>query len=78
MSSLEILPLPYSPSPCDYFERLRALPGAVLLDSARPRAQEGRFDLLSALPRELVEHRDGMSESRDPKGRGIAGSDASP
>ena len=78
MSRLEILPLPYSPSPCDYFERLRALPGAVLLDSARPRAQEGRFDLLSALPVELIETEAGTTRSRDSAGRILAESEGSP
>jgi para-aminobenzoate synthetase component 1 len=78
LSRLEILPLPYSPSPCDYFERLRGLPAAVLLDSARPRAQGGRFDLLSALPLELVEHREGRSLSRDEAGRVLVESEGSP
>lgn len=45
--------LPYSPSPALYFERVRHWPGAVLLDSCRPGADRGRFDLLSAQP---VEH----------------------
>ena len=42
--------LPYQPDPAVYFERLRQAPGAVLLDSARPGAERGRFDLLSAWP----------------------------
>ena len=43
-------PLPYQPDPAAYFARLRQAPGAILLDSARPGAERGRFDLLSAWP----------------------------
>ncbi|TDF84764.1 aminodeoxychorismate synthase component I [Pseudomonas sp. H9] len=42
--------LPYLADPAAYFERIRQAPGAVLLDSARPSAERGRFDLLSAWP----------------------------
>lgn len=42
--------LPYSPNPAVYFERIRQAPGAILLDSGRPSAQRGRYDLLSAWP----------------------------
>lgn len=42
--------LPYQPDPATYFARLRQAPGAILLDSARPGAERGRFDLLSAWP----------------------------
>ncbi|MFK0094430.1 aminodeoxychorismate synthase component I [Pseudomonas sp. NPDC090592] len=42
--------LPYQPDPAAYFARLRQAPGAILLDSARPGAERGRFDLLSAWP----------------------------
>ncbi|MHA6160802.1 aminodeoxychorismate synthase component I [Pseudomonas sichuanensis] len=42
--------LPYQPDPAHYFARLRTAPGAILLDSARPNAERGRFDLLSAWP----------------------------
>lgn len=43
-------PLPYQPDPNDYFARLRYAPGAVLLDSGRPVAERGRYDLMSAWP----------------------------
>ncbi|MEB0039967.1 MULTISPECIES: aminodeoxychorismate synthase component I [unclassified Pseudomonas] len=43
-------PLPYCPDPAAYFSRVRHAPGAVLLDSGRPTADRGRFDLLSAWP----------------------------
>lgn len=42
--------LPYQADPARYFERVRHAPGAVLLDSARPVAERGRFDVLSAWP----------------------------
>ena len=43
-------PLPYQPDPRPRFARLRAQPGACLLDSGRPHASRGRFDLFSAWP----------------------------
>jgi para-aminobenzoate synthetase component 1 len=42
--------LPYAANPARYFAAVRQAPGAVLLDSARPQAERGRFDLLSAWP----------------------------
>jgi para-aminobenzoate synthetase component 1 len=42
--------LPYAADPATYFAAVRQAPGAVLLDSARPQAERGRFDLLSAWP----------------------------
>lgn len=42
--------LPYRPDPTGYFERLLSAPGAVLLDSGRPSAQRGRYDIMSAWP----------------------------
>ncbi|CAG8868803.1 Aminodeoxychorismate synthase component 1 [Pseudomonas fluorescens] len=50
MPTCTLHPLPYQPDPAVYFARLRHEPGAVLLDSARPGAERGRFDLLSAWP----------------------------
>ncbi|MFJ4371133.1 aminodeoxychorismate synthase component I [Pseudomonas japonica] len=55
MPTCTVVPLPYLPDPAAYFARVRHAPGAVLLDSARPGAERGRFDLLSAWPlRSLV------------------------
>ncbi|MFD2645051.1 aminodeoxychorismate synthase component I [Pseudomonas japonica] len=55
MPTCTVVPLPYQPDPAAYFARVRHAPGAVLLDSARPGAERGRFDLLSAWPlRSLV------------------------
>ncbi|WNW10708.1 aminodeoxychorismate synthase component I [Pseudomonas sp. DTU_2021_1001937_2_SI_NGA_ILE_001] len=42
--------LAYHADPAPYFARIRHEPGAVLLDSGRPQAERGRFDLLSAWP----------------------------
>ena len=50
MPTCTLHPLPYQPDPAAYFARLRQAPGAILLDSARPGAERGRFDLISAWP----------------------------
>ncbi|RMS25682.1 Para-aminobenzoate synthase component I, partial [Pseudomonas coronafaciens pv. garcae] len=50
MSTCSIHSLPYSADPAVFFSRLREAPGAVLLDSGRPVATRGRYDLLSAWP----------------------------
>ena len=49
-ANLYASPLPYQIDPAVHFARLRQAPGAILLDSARPGAERGRFDLLSAWP----------------------------
>ncbi|MCX2524588.1 aminodeoxychorismate synthase component I [Larsenimonas rhizosphaerae] len=43
--------LPYAETPLDYFATIKECPGAILLDSGRPRATSGRFDILSSDPR---------------------------
>jgi para-aminobenzoate synthetase component 1 len=50
MPTCSVHPLPYRANPADYFAAIRHAPGAVLLDSGRPSAERGRFDLLSAWP----------------------------
>lgn len=50
-----IHPLPYQPDPSSRFGRIRHAPCAVLLDSGQPVAQRGRFDLMSAWPRGILE-----------------------
>jgi para-aminobenzoate synthetase component I len=62
------IPLPYRPDSCDYFARLRRLPGAVFLDSARPYCTQGRFDLMAALPDALLLTRDGETDISDDTG----------
>ncbi|MBE0489387.1 MAG: aminodeoxychorismate synthase component I [Halomonas sp.] len=47
---LQITPCPYHEHPLEHFARLRRRPGAVLLDSGRPAAPTGRFDILSSDP----------------------------
>ncbi|EWH00394.1 aminodeoxychorismate synthase component I [Halomonas sp. BC04] len=47
---LEITPLPYRDDPLGYFSALRQRPGAVLLDSGRPIAPGGRYDIMSCDP----------------------------
>ncbi|AIB43364.1 aminodeoxychorismate synthase component I [Pseudomonas sp. FP1911] len=50
MSTCSVYPLPYRANPAEYFAAIRHAPGAVLLDSGRPAAERGRYDLLSAWP----------------------------
>ncbi|WP_026146466.1 aminodeoxychorismate synthase component I [Zestomonas thermotolerans] len=50
MPTCTLHPLPYRADPADYFAVIRHAPGAVLLDAGRPRAERGRYDLLSAWP----------------------------
>lgn len=52
---IEITPLPYREDPLGYFAALRHRPGAVLLDSGRPMAPGGRYDILSCDPLTLIE-----------------------
>ena len=61
MPTCTLHPLPYQPDPAPYFNRLRQAPGAILLDSARPGAERGRFDLLSAWPRQQLQAQAGES-----------------
>ncbi|WP_397453413.1 aminodeoxychorismate synthase component I [Pseudomonas sp. NA-150] len=50
MPTCSVHPLPYTPNPAEYFARIRHAPGAILLDSGRPSAERGRYDLCSAWP----------------------------
>src|SRR5450830_1129528 len=50
MLTCSVHPLPYRANPAEYFAAIRHAPGAVLLDSGRPVAERGRYDLLSAWP----------------------------
>ncbi|NVZ70005.1 aminodeoxychorismate synthase component I [Pseudomonas costantinii] len=50
MSTCSVHPLPYRANPAEYFAAIRHAPGAVLLDSGRPAAERGRYDVLSAWP----------------------------
>ncbi|WP_110949718.1 aminodeoxychorismate synthase component I [Pseudomonas bohemica] len=50
MPTCSVHPLAYHVDPTGYFSLVRQAPGAVLLDSGRPEADRGRFDILSAWP----------------------------
>ena len=47
---LDITELSYASDPAHYFATLRQRPGAVLLDSGRPAAPGGRFDIPTSAP----------------------------
>ncbi|MCC5883287.1 MAG: aminodeoxychorismate synthase component I [Halomonas sp.] len=51
---LEITPLPYGEDPLAYFQALRDRPGAVLLDSGKPAAPGGRYDIISCDPVSVI------------------------
>ncbi|MEG5263581.1 aminodeoxychorismate synthase component I [Pseudomonas sp. JDS28PS106] len=50
MPTCSLYPLSYSVNPADAFAKVRHAPGAILLDSGRPLAERGRFDIISAWP----------------------------
>jgi para-aminobenzoate synthetase component 1 len=54
MPTCSVHPLAYHVDPTGYFSIIRHAPGAVLLDSGRPEAERGRFDILSAWPLETL------------------------
>ena len=54
MPTCSVHPLPYRANPAEYFAVIRHAPGSVLLDSGRPSAERGRYDLLSAWPLEQL------------------------
>lgn len=51
---IQLTALPYRPDPLAYFAALRRRPGAVLLDSGRPAAPGGRYDIISCDPRSVL------------------------
>ena len=53
----QLHPLPYQPDPAYWFQPIHRQSGAVLLDSGRPVATRGRYDILSAWPREILQAR---------------------
>ncbi|WP_141320862.1 aminodeoxychorismate synthase component I [Halomonas halmophila] len=67
-SPLEITPLPYRSSPLETFAPLRHRSGAVLLDSGRPSAPGGRYDIMSSDPLETFAPQPSRrgSDSSDP------------
>ncbi|WP_416137500.1 aminodeoxychorismate synthase component I [Halomonas sp. HK25] len=69
---LQITSFPYQRHPLDYFARLRRRPGAVLLDSGRPAAPAGRFDILSSDPLTTLEIDDQGHVSGAPELAGLS------
>ncbi|SEI48730.1 aminodeoxychorismate synthase component I [Pseudomonas sp. NFR16] len=59
MQTCSLHPITYQVDPTGYFALIRHAPGAVLLDSGRPEADRGRFDILSAWPLETFVPTDG-------------------
>ncbi|MBY5927412.1 MULTISPECIES: aminodeoxychorismate synthase component I [unclassified Halomonas] len=72
-AQLDITPMPYQPTPLGYFESLRSRPGAVLLDSGRPKAPGGRFDILTSDPLDQLEI-DPLGKAWDAEGNLVTGS----
>lgn len=47
--------LPYRADPTAFFAKVHQAPGAVLLDSGRPTAERGRYDIISAWPEQELQ-----------------------
>ena len=47
--------IPYTSNSETLFEKLRDLPDAIWLDSAKPRSLQGRFDIISACPDMIID-----------------------
>lgn len=75
MSEPEIISLPYQPDTEPVFDTLRHLPGAVWLDSGKPRSLQGRFDILSALPLWQLETRGRETRLQSPAGENTVSGD---
>lgn len=69
---LDIVPVPYHGDPLSYFQALRQRPGAVLLDSGRPLAPGGRFDIMASDPLDSLEV-DHEGNSFDSRGQAVDG-----
>jgi para-aminobenzoate synthetase component 1 len=54
MPTCSVHPIPYHADPSGYFSIIGHAPGAVLLDSGRPEADRGRYDILSGWPLETL------------------------
>lgn len=50
MTQLTVQNIPYITNTVDIFEKIAHLPWAIFLDSCRPHLQQGRYDIISALP----------------------------
>jgi para-aminobenzoate synthetase component I len=54
MAAVKIRDIPYLADGSAYYRAIRELPQAIWLDSGRPHAQFGRYDILSAQPRVVL------------------------
>jgi len=68
---MRIVALPYRPDSSVLFEALRSEPWPVFLDSGRPHASQGRWDILSARPWATLTLRAGLAEWTDASGTKI-------
>lgn len=57
----DIQDFPYPASTAALFENIRHLPDPVWLDSGKPRSLQGRFDIISAAPLQVLETRAGIT-----------------
>jgi para-aminobenzoate synthetase component 1 len=64
-STVFLQELPYSPDSCGFFDRIRHLPHALLLDSSHPHSHAGRYDILTADPELSIEFSPSNSNSYD-------------
>lgn len=62
----DIQDFPYPEDTAVLFERIRHLENAVWLDSGKPRSLQGRFDIISAAPLQILESRDGINSHYGP------------
>ena len=53
-TTAQLINLPYLTDSSEYFARLQQAVGAVFLDSGKPQAERGRFDILSAWPLQQI------------------------
>ena len=58
---MHVISLPYTENACNYFERVRHLDHALLLDSNQPASRFGRYDLVMADPVALITHAAGIT-----------------
>lgn len=70
----DIQDFPYPANATQVFEQIRCLPDPVWLDSGKPRSLQGRFDIISAAPQQILETRDGVTRV---SGAGVATTESS-
>ena len=65
VNTVHLEELPYRPDSCGLFQRIRGLPGALLLDSCYPPTLAGRFDIMTADPAADLSFRSELTTSYD-------------